>query len=146
MSDFKVGGKVRRVDGLDTHFMKKGCVYTICEISALGDLCFEEHSKPRWYNKHYFTTVEDTSNYYKHYNVVIAWMQGKEVQTKCTGDTWASLRNAAESSVLPAFNISDSYRIKPESCPKEAKLTSLVSKLEEQLKEAQEQLKEMRNG
>lgn len=144
MNKFKVGDKVRRVGGPDTKNVKIGGVY---EVTSTGpdSICLDVSLGVNFLSRNFELVKEDTSNYYKHYDMVIAWMQGKGVQIKCTDGTWSDISKVSCRTTVPAFHKSTCYRIKPEPCPKEDKLTSLVSKLEEQLKEAQEQLKEMRN-
>ncbi len=151
MNKFKVGDKVKRTD-MDFTYVEPsvakrfgaGEVFTVLDISSCtGSMKLSEI--PNSWSQKRFSLAEDTSNYYKHYDLVIAWMQGREVQYQRDDGKWSTLHTSDKSLVVPPFHKPSEYRIKPEPCPKEDKLTSLVSKLEEQLKEAQEQLKEMRN-
>ncbi len=143
MSKFKVGDKVKRL--LSSSILEAGGVYTVSGVCLEGWVTLQGKEAHGQFNPKYFALVEDTSNYYKHYDVVIAWMQGREVQYQRNDGGWVNISNSGQRETIPAFVESKCYRLKPEHCPKETKLTSLVSKLEEQLKEAQEQLKEMRN-
>lgn len=143
MSDFKVGDKVERTGGTDCEYMVMCCEYVVSRVTSTGWLMFP-HSN-RSFNPRYFTLVEDTSNYYKHYDIVIAWVQVKVIQFKDNRGDWATFETCNNSKSVPSFYTDYEYRIKPEPCPKEDKLECLVSKLEEQLKEAQGQLKELRN-
>jgi len=153
MSDFKVGDKVRRTDmdlscvepDIARRFMS-GEVFTVVDI--VGTLNMKLSGLHYNWSKERFSLVEeDTSNYYKHYDIVIAWMQGKVIQVKDSIGKWLTVKNCHDKGVtmLPTFDKDFEYRIKPEPCPKEDKLECLVNKLEEQLKEAQGQLKELRN-
>ena len=151
MSNFQVGDRVQRTDSDLKHtepdiagrFMS-GEVFTV--VGVLGTHNIKLSGLPYTWSKCDFSLVsEDTSKYYKHYDIVIAWMQGKTVQVKSGDGVWTTLSNPVKRETVPYFSKRNCYRVKPETCPKEGKLKSLVNKLEEQLKEAQGQLKELRN-
>lgn len=152
MSEFKVGDRVVRTNMDLTHvapdvakrFMS-GEVFTVVDVvGTKGDIKLAG-LRHNWSQNRFSLVSEDTSNYYKNYDIVIAWMQGKTIQLLDSGGVWRDRADASVASRLPAFNKGVEYRIKPEPCPKEDKLECLVNKLEEQLKEAQGQLKELRN-
>ena len=151
MSNFKVGDKVVRTD-MDLRYVEpdiarrfmSGEVFTVVDV--VGTLNIKLSGLHHNWSKDRFSLIEEAkSKYYKHYDIVIAWMQGKVVQFKGNSGKWQTLETLSNSKSVPSFYTGYEYRIKPEPCPKKDKLECLVNKLEEQLKEAQGQLKELRN-
>ena len=47
---------------------------------------------------------------HKHYDCIVAWAQGKQIQTKVSGDEWADILP----DYVPAWEKDCEYRIKPE--------------------------------
>ena len=56
------------------------------------------------------TNLQDTSNRHPHYDVIVAWAEGKKIQLLNTQDCWVDL----DMLMAPTFIASLKYRIKPD--------------------------------
>jgi hypothetical protein len=54
---------------------------------------------------------------HKHYECIVAWAEGKQVQFCSDGGGWFDCEPHTNLSLFPNFSLDYSYRIKPESKP-----------------------------
>lgn len=133
MSKFKVGDKVVRVQ--ENSLLVTGSVYTVQSLTSTDWVRLVGvvgHS----FNPDNFELVEDTSKRRPHYDLIIAWANGAEVECKYypTND-WTSVNN-------PSWLGHFEYRIKPTN-PEKEKLEQLISDMDKQLTDAKNRLKEI---
>lgn len=55
------------------------------------------------------------SNKYKHHNIIVAWLEGKDIQF-CVeaGAKWLPVPSSSTASMVPRFSVKNIYRIKSE--------------------------------
>lgn len=83
--------------------------------------------------------AEDAAKRRPHYNLIIAWANGAEIQAFTTGGDWMTI-------AAPAFQEGVKYRIKPQE-PTEVELAlAKVKEAEESLNKAKEYLDKVKGG
>lgn len=131
MSKFKVGDKVKRVS--DSHLLVVGEVREVVVVEADGWLRLEGYGG-KAFDPLYFELAEDTSKRRPHYDLIIAWANGAEIQC-LQMDTWYDREN-------PTWGEGAVYRVKPTN-PEKEKLEQLISDMDKQLTDAKNRLKEI---
>ena len=123
MSKFKVGDRVKKLDGKP--FSSGDYVHTVDSIE--GDKIWFVESKT-WLSSGLqlaFGHPEDTSKYHKHHDLIIQWAKGAEIESLDYNGDWGR-------TATPAWSAFTAYRIKP-TPPKTDK--ERIAELEAKVKE-----------
>lgn len=133
MSKFKVGDKVKRViPWQGTTNRPLGYVGYVTAVLSTGDICVDEEGV----TSSHWKLEEDTSKRRPHYDLIIAWANGAEIECRFSSNTsWSSIKN-------PGWLENFEYRIKLIN-PEERELEQHISDMYKQLADAKKRLKEI---
>jgi hypothetical protein len=126
MSKFKVGDRVEQLDGKP--FSSGYSVHRVHSIE--GDKIWFVESRT-WLSSKCLQLAEDTSKYHKHYDLIIQWAKGAEIEYEDYNGDW-------ENATSPSWSTCKEYRIKPKP-PKPPKTDKeRIAELEARVKELEQ--------
>ncbi len=131
MNKFKVGDTVRRIS--KSRLLVLGGVYEVEGLSE-SDGWVQLKGQTDHFDPSKFELVEDTSKRHPHYDVIIAWAKGAEIEYKTNDGGWSRY-------LTYAFPPALTFRVKPQTNSEKEKLVSLISDMSKKLEEAKARLK-----
>jgi hypothetical protein len=126
MSKFKVGDRVKKLNGEALHYG-----YSVHRVHSIeGDKIWFVESRT-WLSSKCLQLAEDTSKYHKHYDLIIQWAKGAEIEYEDYNGDW-------ENATSPSWSTCKEYRIKPKP-PKPPKTDKeRIAELEARVKELEQ--------
>ena len=126
-------------------FLKNDEIYTVRSVKEEMEVLKIEEAMDEYQHHEYdycwFEPVENIDRF-AHYDLVIAWMNGEDVEYQNPySEKWIPINNVQDSDRLPRFHIDREYRITPKKTEKQLQIEeieSTIEKLKEQLKELKE--------
>ncbi len=134
-TEFKVGDKVRRIEcdfANNTHSIKVGDVGYVSKVSHCG-IGVEGYGTG--FSPYLFELVEDV---YPHYDVVTAWMEGKDVEILGPSGCWVVYGSKVD--FVPPFWKDEEYRIKPEESDEEKARKKEISDIQAEMTKLNERM------